>query len=295
VPVTRRTRQGQEASVNSALWRTTTRGMKLISWNVNGRVADACAAQINTVLERAADVLALQELTRQSYAQWCDALLAAGFSVVSTIDLVSVPYPEPSIKRKYFNAIAARGAIAPRPGLHFPDPDEARLAFPEKYVAARIVLDGLELEVHNAHVPPGSTRGVIKPQAFHAIRRRTDQVTVPHVLCGDFNTPRHEDVGHVTTWAPLGPGRAYWDAAERSVMDNPKLRDIYRERHQGSDPFPVSHYTGTTARRYDHIYASEQLHFTTCTYHQAWLEDRLSDHAAVEADLEVATERLAAA
>jgi endonuclease/exonuclease/phosphatase family metal-dependent hydrolase len=295
--VTRRTRQGQEASVNSALWRTTTRGMKLISWNVNGRVADACAAQINTVLERAADVLALQELTRQSYAQWCDALLAAGFSVVSTIDLVSVPYPEPSIKRKYFNAIAARGTVDLLPGLRFPDPDEARVAFPEKYVAARVVLDGLEFEVHNAHLPPGSTRGVIKPQAFEAIRRRTDQIVLPHVLCGDFNTPQREDANGVTTWAPLrGPLRTYWDNAERSVLDNPNLRDVWGECRAGEGAPPVSHYTGWTPRRYDHIYASLEFRATACTYHETWLkEDRLSDHAAVEADLEVAIERAAAA
>ena len=258
--------------------------MKLISWNVNGRVADAGRKQIEAVLGREPDVVALQELTVASYPQWCAALLDAGFSVVSSEDLVAVPYPPP-IQRKYFNAIAARGAIAPLPGLHFPDPEQARVAFPEKYVAARVVLDDLTLEVHNAHLPPGSTRGVIKPQAFEAIRRRTDQVTVPHVLCGDFNTPKHEDVGRVTTWARSGAGRAHWDEAERRVLENPRLRDVYRESHPAGDPFPVSHFTGATRRRYDHIYASREFRATACSYHEAWL-GRLSDHAAVEADLE---------
>ncbi len=159
------------------------------------------------------------------------------------------------------------------------------MAFPEKYVAARVVLDDLTLEVHNAHLPPGSTRGVIKPQAFEAIRRRTDQVTVPHVLCGDFNTPKHEDVGRVTTWARSGAGHAHWDEAERRVLENPRLRDVYRESHPAGDPFPVSHFTGATRRRYDHIYASREFRATACSYHEAWL-GRLSDHAAVEADLE---------
>jgi endonuclease/exonuclease/phosphatase family metal-dependent hydrolase len=49
-------------------------------------------------------------------------------------------------------------------------------------------------------------------------------------------------------------------------------------------PFAVSHYTGTTARRYDHIYASTELRVAACTYHEAWLGS-LSDHAAVEAAL----------
>jgi exonuclease III len=123
--------------------------MRLISWNVNGRVSDACSAQVDALLGRAPDVLALQELTLASYPQWCEALLNAGFSVVSTVDLVGVAYPtvEPPIQRRYFNAIAARGVIAPLPGLAFPDPEQARVAFPEKYVAARIVLDDVELEV----------------------------------------------------------------------------------------------------------------------------------------------------
>ena len=122
-----------------------------------------------------------------------------------------------------------------------------------------MALDGFELEVHNAHLPPGSTRGVIKPQAFEAIRRRTDQVTTPHVLCGDFNTPQREDAVGVTTWAPSGPDGPTWDAAERGVLENANLRDVYRERHEATEPYPVSHYTGMTPRRYDHIYASVEL------------------------------------
>jgi endonuclease/exonuclease/phosphatase family metal-dependent hydrolase len=259
--------------------------MKLISWNVNGRVGDACAAQIDAVLKRSPNVVALQELTLKSYPQWCDALLSAGFSVVSTVDLVAVPCHNPSITRKYFNAIAARGTVDPLPGLRFPDPEEARVSFPEKYVAARVVLDGLEFEVHNAHLPPGSTRGVIKPQAFEAIRRRTDQVTVPHVLCGDFNSPRHGDARGVTTWAPSGHGGADWDRAERLVLDNPRLRDVYRETRLATNAFAVSHYTGSTPRRYDHIYASRELRVTACRYHETWL-GQFSDHAAVEAELE---------
>ena len=47
--------------------------------------------QIEAVLGREPDVVALQELTVASYPQWCAALLDAGFSVVSTVDLVGVP------------------------------------------------------------------------------------------------------------------------------------------------------------------------------------------------------------
>ena len=264
--------------------------MRLICWNVNGRAGDGCHAQVAAVLGRSPDFIALQELTLASYPQWCDALLGEGFSVASTIDLVRAPYPtmQPPIRRRYFNAIAARGAVAPLPGLDFTDPEQARVAFPEKYLAVRVVIDATGLEVHNAHLPPGSTRGVIKPQAFSAIRRRTDAVSEPGVLCGDFNTPQREDATSVTTWASSHPALCdEWDAAERNVLENPRMRDVYRELRDVDAPFAASHFTGTTPRRYDHIYASADILAVACTYHADWLERRLSDHAAVEADLEL--------
>ena len=208
--------------------------------------------------------------------------------MVSSVELVRLPYPtvEPPIQRKYFNAIATGGNVGALAGVSYPDPSEAAVAFPEKYVAARILLDELEVEVRNAHLPPGSTRGPIKPQMFSAIRRRTDVVTGPHVLCGDFNTPQREDATSLTTWASSHRDVPDWDAAEREVLENARLRDAYREQHEPGSPFPASHYTGTTARRYDHIYASAELRATACSYHADWLNRRLSDHAAVEADLE---------
>jgi len=49
------------------------------------------------------------------------------------------------------------------------------------------------VDVHNAHLPPGATRGVIKVHAFEAIRRRLEaSVAHPTVLCGDFNSPSFE-------------------------------------------------------------------------------------------------------
>jgi endonuclease/exonuclease/phosphatase family metal-dependent hydrolase len=268
--------------------------MRLISWNVNGRVGDACRAQVRAVLGRAADVVALQELTVASYPRWCEALLDAGYSIVSSVDLLGVPYPavEPPITRRYFNAVAAGAPIAAARGLEFADADEARFAFPEKHVAVRVALGDTPVEVHCAHLPPGSTHGILKLQAFAAIRRRTDRATSPVVLCGDFNTPQREDAAGVTTWAS-SHRQLYdaWDDAERLVLENPRLRDVYRERHDPAAPFPASHYTGTTARRYDHVYASVEFKATSCTYHVDWLRERLSDHAAVEADLKLPTTR----
>jgi exodeoxyribonuclease III len=264
--------------------------LKILSWNVNGRVDEACSRQLDCVLAVAPDVLALQEVTLASYPAWCAGLVQASYSVVSSIYLVNLPYPEvhPPISRRYFNLTATRGQIATLPGLTFTDPEEARLAFPEKYLAAHVVVDGAAVDVHNAHLSPGSTRGVIKIHAFRAIRQRVDQPTsVPRILCGDFNTPQAEDEEGVTTWASARPEelRDEWDAAERSVLVHPAMRDVYGELQVAGEPYAASHVTRGVPRRYDHIYASEELAVQRCRYLTDWLDEGLSDHAAVEADL----------
>jgi endonuclease/exonuclease/phosphatase family metal-dependent hydrolase len=185
--------------------------MKLLSWNVAGRRGENLTAQRKHVVARGAEIVALQEVTGETYAPWCAGLAKAGYSVVSSVDLVGLPYPPPlppgrQLRRRNFNVTASRLPIALLPGLSFPDPAEARVAFPEKFVAPAVVLDETTIEVHNAHIPPGSSRGIIKHQAFNAIRRRVDRCAkLPQLLCGDFNTPSAEDDDGVTTWAYRRP------------------------------------------------------------------------------------------
>ena len=130
--------------------------MKIVSCNVNGRVESALERQLTSLLGSSPqpDIVALQEVTSGNYADWCDGLIREGYSVVSAVDLLGLPYPPPpypsppfppkdrgQIQRKYFNLLAARHPIATLPGLSFPNPDEALYAFPEKYVAARVRVD----------------------------------------------------------------------------------------------------------------------------------------------------------
>ena len=226
--------------------------MRILSWNVAGR-ARQIPEQLAAVLGRTADVVALQEVTQRTHAAWIDGLLAVGYSAVSTVDLVGLPYPAPpypnrikprQIARKNFNLTAARHPIAPLPGLRFHYPEEARLAFPEKFVAAEVRLGGQPIEVHNAHAPPGSTSYVLKPQALLAIARRLDEPAGrPQILCGDFNTPQPETEDEPPrTWAQLYPEVVeYWDGAERGILEHPRLRDAYKQVHEPGTPWPVSH------------------------------------------------------
>jgi len=266
--------------------------MKILSWKVCGQLAALAQRQIDAVLDRTPDILALQEVSAGNYADWCERLMGAGYSIVSAVDLTGVPYPEmaPPIRRRYFNLTATKRPIAPLAGLKFEDPAQSAVAFPEKYLVAAVLVDGTSVEIHNADLPPSETLGLIKAHAFQAIRRRVDKSPDrPLVLCGDFMTPRTEDDDGVSTWAVShAKYNDEWDAAERSILEHPVLRDVYRERHEAGTDFPVSKYTRGTPHRYDHIYASPELRTVGVGYLEDWLADKLSDHAPVEAELALA-------
>jgi hypothetical protein len=170
--------------------------------------------------------------------------------------LVALPYPPPpyasppfpaepperQIRRRYFNLVASRHPIATLPGLAFQDPEEARCAYPEKHVAARVLVDDVAIGVHNTHLPPGVSRGALKVHAFEAIRQRLDQPTsAARILCGDFNAPLAENAdGPLPTVrrGTLQPLDVRWDAAEDSVVDHPSLVDAYRATASRDDDVP---------------------------------------------------------
>ncbi len=295
--------------------------MKLLCCNVRGHIQPRLGRQLSAVLARKPDLLALQEVTSGSYVHWCRGLLDAGYSVVANVDLLAAPYPEPpyvsppfprrvsggpiakvgQINRTYFNLSAARHPIAMLPGLSFEDREERRFAFPEKYLAAKVIVDGVEIDVHNAHVPPGVSRGLIKAHAFEAIRRRIDADThIPRVLCGDFNAPVEEDAdGPISQssgpWSESEQER--WRLAEKRIVDSLDMRDVHRDVHERGLSLPFSHFTGHkdggTGHRYDHIFASPDIYTEGCAYLSEWLQGDdldppLSDHAPVEAELSLA-------
>ena len=141
-----------------------TRGpaLKLMSWNVWGRTGTAADRQLAEVLRCEPDVLALQEVVKGSLEVWLEGLRPEGYSVIhSPIELLEAPGPyliekQKRPKRKNFNLTASRHPITALPGLEFPDAGEA---FPEKHVATRVSVDNSVVDIHNTHLPPGSSTG----------------------------------------------------------------------------------------------------------------------------------------
>lgn len=126
----------------------------------------------------------------------------------------------------------------------------------------------------------------------------------PTILCGDFNAPLNEDdagplpSGREVRSDPVVPAPGWpedvdkrWIEAEAGVVANRAMPDAYRKVHGNPKRFPASHFIGRrpnrTPVRYDYIFASRDLNPTTCRYQEGWLEEGLSDHAAVEAEFEL--------
>jgi endonuclease/exonuclease/phosphatase family metal-dependent hydrolase len=234
------------------------------------------------LLERAPDLIALQEVTVATAPVWRERLVAEGYQMIDTADLLAATPPDAAIKRKYCNLIASRWELRPLRPLD--------VVFPEKYLSAHVNFDrGLEL--HVAHLPPGVTRGLTKIEAFVAIYSRLAcSCEVPRILCGDFNSPQRETRdGQTITWADHYPRHeALWDAAELSVLRGLAhfdLPDVFRDLN-GWDATDVSFVAkrgdNEVGRRFDHVFASKALKAQTCDYVHEWREQRLSDHSAIE-------------
>ncbi len=141
------------------------------------------------------------------------------------------------------------------------------------------------MEGHTVHVLPGSQFGEEKTEMFDAIYERLAQENPPdyRFLCGDFNSPKEESYdGEVTVWG----SDEDWISSERSVMvdlADYDLTDAYRDVNgYGDDAYSwVAKNRGNEfPRRFDHVFASEQLNATEAAYLHEY--DDLSDHTPLE-------------
>ena len=284
------------SSVRSAL-----NTVKLISWNTNHRTRQALD-QAQAILRRAPDVVALQEIISSSVKVMTRALSSGGLPhVVTTVG-------EPSFDRRGPRAFGV--LIASR----YPLVEDATVRLPvpwgEKSVSAVITAPLAEFEVHTVHVPPGSSNGWVKIEVLEAVfvglSRGADR---PRLLCGDFNTPQHEfSSGEIVTWAQRigtsgqvslrthfrGGSGLRWDAAERNILSGLQqfgMRDVYRGLHGyeiDASSWVLRRKGTSIGRRFDHIFASKELHAVRCTYLNEWREVGLSDHAGLEAEFTTA-------
>jgi len=261
--------------------------VRLITWNV-ARRAQALAAQAAAVAGREPDVLALQEVTARTLPLWEAACATIGLPHVACSLAAADAAREPAGPRRTGVLLAAGEPFEPLHGL-------LGVPWAESAIAARVA----GIEVHCVHVP-NAANGEIKPRTLAAVRAGLAARSGPRVLCGDLNTPRRElPDGAVWSFARDGRGRmreeraGFWDEAELGVV--PGLRelgfaDAFRALHGDGLREPswvwrrISGHGG--GWRLDHVFCSAELRPVACAYHHEWRDDGLSDHSALEADVE---------
>ena len=275
--------------------------MRLISWNLNGRRAKA-HDQVAALLAREPDVVALQEVTRSTLPLLQAALIHGGLlHVADSFSLTPTTFQAVG-PRKYGQITASRHPLTAAAPKRF------RVPWPERVLSVHINCGGRDLEVYNTHVPPGSSNGWVKIDALEGIfAALAVPAAHPRILCGDFNTPQAElPSGEVVTWAQRrtagggwrvvgkrqGRAGSDWDAGERRVLTGLAafdLVDVYRALHGyevSESSWVLARHGEETGRRFDHVFASRELHPVSCCYLHNLRTNGLSDHAPIEATFE---------
>ncbi len=263
-----------------------------MSWNVarrNSRLAEQAAA----LAGREPDVVALQEVTNRTLPLWKAALKTIGLPHVrASLDWAD-PAREPATRRVTGVLLGSRTSLEDASALMVP--------WPETALAGRVRSETTgSIELHCVHVP-NAANGWVKVRTLQAIRAGlATAAPAPRVLCGDLNIPRREHPdGEVVSFARDSRGRlrpergSEWDEAELGVV--PGLRDLgfadaFRALHGYAKREPSWTWQRIAGHgggwRLDHVFASAELRPQTAVYHHDWRDEGLSDHSALEVELE---------
>jgi exonuclease III len=222
------------------------------------------------VLAAGADVIALQEVTRNTAGAWREAL--APFEVV---------WNEPPAGRRLGVLTAARGPVERLAGV-----EDA--PWPERVLCCRVG----DVEIVNLHSPIAPAPELAKVRTHEAVAAYLAGRS-PCVLCGDLNTPRRElPDGGLLTFAHDSRGRLRpergerWDRAERALVKDLGWVDAYRELHGYGERSASWTFSGDKGGwRLDHVLVAG-LRPVACAYAHDWRRAGLSDHSALIADLE---------
>jgi endonuclease/exonuclease/phosphatase family metal-dependent hydrolase len=264
----------------------------LITWNV-ARRGSRIVEQATVLAGRTPDVVALQEVTRRTVPLWRSAFQVMGLVHVRASLDEADPLRAPATRRTTGVMLGSRTPLRDiREAIGVP--------WPETVLCSAAETNRGPVEVWCVHVP-NAANGRVKVQTLQAIRQGLAIAAPdPRVLCGDLNTPRRElPDGAVISFARDRRGRlrpergAEWDAAELALVPGLQqlgYRDAYRALHGYGNQEPSWTWKRIAGHdggwRIDHIFASSQLSPTACVYHHAWRDQGLSDHSALEADLE---------
>jgi exonuclease III len=255
--------------------------MRVVSWNVAGRKS-RLDEQAVRVLELEPDLVCLQEVTPVTSGPWTKLLAEARLAA----ELAPLPLTREG-SRPLAVLTASRIPLEVIPVEDVP--------WPERVLSVRI--EGCE--VVNVHSPISPKPGLAKVLTHEAVFRHLATGSGPRVVLGDLNTPRREHPdGSVWTFARTRNGRLRpdrgerWDAAESALirgLEGHGFSDAFRALNGFDSKEPSWEWPRSGGGyRLDHLIASADVDVTTCSYRHDWRrEDKLSDHSALVAELDV--------
>jgi exonuclease III len=245
------------------------------------------AQQVDAIVARKPDVVALQEVTKTTLPQFRQNLCEYGFEHfvdgycgrdgIAHFTLIASRFPLQEIAPSSLDALKA--------GCHL------AVIFKAPYG---------KVEFHNVHIPGFTSANVSKRGVLETLYDLL-ATEAPHyrILCGDFNAPQKEllDGTLITFWQTLRKngefkikrGREREHQAEYAALTGLAefdLVDTFRLLN-GYDREDCSWYAKNRGRlfgfRLDHIFASKLLNAVDCRYFHDLREVGLSDHSAMEA------------
>lgn len=254
--------------------------VRVLTWNVNFR--RNIEGQLAAVFLHAPDVVVLQEVRPACLDELRERFAAAGLGHFVT----SVGPPEcvPVLGRCV--AVASRFPLSPAPPVNGPAPDAT--------VAVEVGAPEGRFDFVGVYVPTiARTDGVKVPTQMAIHERMRQALERPHILCGDFNSPKAETAqGEIVLFTR--PVRATEFAGEGALMGG-------LARFGVSDAFRVcngyladdrSWYWKNRGRtggyRLDHVFVSAHFRAIGCWYDHTVREHGLSDHSLLVAEVELA-------
>ena len=291
--------------------------MRVMSLNVLKGGRQVHPRVMGHVKDSAIDLVGLQEVWASTVGMWRTSFEGAGFDVVDTFSLAREHgIPHPSVTRTDGLLIASRWP------LRALKPNRIQIAWPERLLSVVVKRPDGAFEFHTTHVPNGSrSKKLYKKEdpapARDSLEKKIDTLEaifraltrgklMPRILAGDFNEPYSESPnGSIQYWQHECPSglrstlEDRWRAAAHSVfrgLTAHGVQDAFRAKHgyakaahswvanakKSDDGIRVA---TPNVYRLDHLFVSTEFAVEACDYDHGFRGRRLSDHAAVCAEL----------
>lgn len=249
--------------------------LRLVTWNLERSSVSRFREQLASLQQQRPDIIALQEVGVKASRQPRRLLREHGYEYTA--------HSHDFLIGDTGNSSGV--AFASRWPFRVLSPETFEMPAQHHALSAEFFTPFGRIEGHTVHVLPGSMDRQRKTEMFEGIYDRLAQEERPdyRFLCGDFNAPKEEsEDGQVTVWGNDDRSKS----AERKVvvgLAEYELRDAYRSVNgYGNDEFSWVAKNGDDEwpRRFDHVFASEQLNAVQATYLHEY--DHLSDHTPLE-------------